>query len=58
MISDFLRPMRSPIGPKTIPPNGRAKKPTAKVPNAAMVLNSLSSEGKNSAPNTSAAAVA
>ena len=45
---DFLRPMRSPIWPNTMPPNGRAKKPTAKVPKAAMVLNSLSSEGKNS----------
>src|SRR5471032_3163759 len=42
---DFLRPMRSPICPNTMPPNGRAKKPTANVPNAAMVLNSLSSAG-------------
>ncbi|MNJ79628.1 hypothetical protein D3C77_777100 [compost metagenome] len=56
--SDFLRPIRSPIWPKIMPPNGLAKNPTAKVPKAAMVLNSLSSEGKNKAPNTSAAAVA
>ncbi|MNT69841.1 hypothetical protein D3C72_2081830 [compost metagenome] len=58
MTSDFLRPIRSPTWPKTMPPTGRAKKPTAKVPNAAMVLNRLLSEGKNSAPNTRAAAVA
>ena len=31
-----LRPTRSPKWPKTIPPSGRAKKPTAKVLNEAI----------------------
>ncbi|MCY1216923.1 hypothetical protein D9M72_288130 [compost metagenome] len=58
VISAFLRPMRSPQWPNTMPPSGRAKKPTAKVPNDASVLRKGSPPGKNSGPNTSAAAVA
>ena len=34
-ISIVLRPIRSPKWPKMKPPSGRARKPTAKVPNAA-----------------------
>ena len=30
-VMDVLRPIRSPIQPKTKPPNGRATKPTAKI---------------------------
>jgi electron transfer flavoprotein alpha/beta subunit len=58
VISAFLRPIRSPRWPNTRPPIGRAKKPTAKVANDAMVLTNGSCDGKYSEPNTSAAAVA
>ncbi|CAE6967661.1 hypothetical protein R75471_07184 [Paraburkholderia domus] len=56
--SAFLRPMRSPRWPNTRPPNGRAKNPTAKVPNEASVAKNGSLPGKNSLPKISAEAVA
>ncbi|MNN60725.1 hypothetical protein D3C81_1759230 [compost metagenome] len=56
--SIFLRPRRSPRWPNTMPANGRAIKPTAKLPNAAMVLSIGFSLGKNNWPRTSAAAKA
>ena len=31
--STFWRPMRSPSGPKTMPPSGRTRKAAAKAPN-------------------------
>ncbi|VBM27181.1 Uncharacterised protein [Burkholderia pseudomallei] len=58
VISAFLRPIRSPRWPNTTPPSGRAKKPTANVPNEAIVLTNGSPDGKYNSPNTSAAAVA
>ncbi len=56
--SAFLRPTRSPRWPNTRPPNGRANKPTANVPNDASVLKNGSPDGKNSLPKMSADAVA
>jgi hypothetical protein len=53
---DFL-PIRSPKCPKTTPPTGLAKKPTAKVAKAASVPVSGANCGKNSWLKTSAAAV-
>ena len=52
-----LRPTRSPKCANTAPPKGRARKPAANVPNAAMVPAVGEADGKNSFPNTSAAAV-
>ena len=52
-----LRPILSPKWPKTMPPTGRAKKPTAYVAKAAIVPASASKFGKNSLLNTSADAV-
>ena len=53
-----LRPMRSPKWPKTMPPSGRAAKPTAKVPKADERADQPARRsGKNSSPKTSAAAV-
>ncbi len=51
-----LRPRRSPKWPKMIPPRGRATKPTANVPNAAMVPARGLDWGKNNLPKTRAAA--
>src|SRR5262245_50525606 len=54
---DF-RPILSPKCPNTIPPSGRAKKPTAYVLNDAIcAANGSSVDGKNSLSKTSAAAV-
>jgi hypothetical protein len=52
-----LRPMRSPKWPKTMPPSGRAAKPTPKVASAASVPMVGSTFGKNSLSKMSAAAV-
>jgi hypothetical protein len=52
-----LRPTRSPKCPKTMPPSGRAAKPTAYVLNARRVPTSGSASGKKSLSKTSAAAV-
>jgi hypothetical protein len=53
----FFLPNLSPMCPAMMPPMGRAKKPTPKVPKASRVPDSGSDEGKNSLPKTSAAAV-
>ena len=55
--STGLRPNRSPIMPNRMPPSGRTTKPTPKVRNASRVPTTGSLFGKNSSPNTSAAAV-
>ncbi len=52
--SSFLRPIRSPKWPKTMPPTGRAMKPTANVANDFRVPSG--SPGKNTVGNTTAAA--
>ena len=52
-----LRPSLSPKCPKTMPPSGRAKKPTVLVAKAAIVAASGSICVKKSFPNTSAEAV-
>ena len=52
-----LRPCRSPRLPKNIAPSGRARKPTANVPNAASVPTNPPASGKNSLGKTTAAAV-
>ena len=56
-ISIVLRPIRSPKWPKISPPTGRARKPTAKVPNAANCAAGPSRPLKNSLSKTSPAAV-
>jgi hypothetical protein len=56
MISVSRRPMRSPRWPNSIPPNGRATKPTPKVAKAISVPDPEAGS-KNRSPNTSAAAV-
>lgn len=56
--SIFLRPTRSPKWPITTPPSGRAMNPTANVENAASCPAKSEKLGKNSGPNTSAAAEA
>lgn len=53
-----LRPMRSPKWPNAIAPTGRAMKAMPKLMNANRVCASGDLAGKNSGPNTSAAAVA
>ena len=53
-----LRPTLSPKWPKTRPPMGRAMKPAQKVLKASNVPRSGEASGKNSSPNTNAAAVA
>ncbi len=53
-----LRPIRSPMWPKTRPPTGRMTNPTAKVANASKVPTNELALGKNSLLNTSPAAVA
>ena len=53
-----LRPMRSPKCPKAIAPTGRAMKAMPKLMKANNVCAVALSAGKNSGPNTSAAAVA
>lgn len=53
-----LRPMRSPKCPNTAEPTGRAKNASANVANDCSVAEVASDEGKNSAGNTSTAAVA
>src|SRR6266851_7417354 len=55
--STGLRPNRSPVMPNRMPPSGRTTKPTPKVRNASSVPTTGSLFGKNSSPNTSAAAV-
>ena len=55
--STGLRPKRSPMMPNMMPPSGRTTKPTPKVRNASSVPTTGSLFGKNSSPNTSAAAV-
>lgn len=55
----FLRPTRSPMCPKTMPPSGRSRKPMAKVAKADRVLRyGDMSGGKNTSLKTIAAAVA
>ena len=51
-----LRPIRSPRWPKTTPPMGRARNPTANVANAASVPVSDETFGKNCGANTVTAA--
>ena len=53
-----LRPMRSPKCPKATAPTGRATKAMPKLISANSVCAAADSAGKNSGPNTSAAAVA
>ena len=55
--SIFLRPTRSPKCPKMNPPTGRARKPTAKVPNDANCAAGPDSPLKKSFSKTSPAAV-
>ena len=52
-----LRPSLSPKWPNSIPPTGRATKPTAAVLNEARTAATSLAPGKNSGPKTSAAAV-
>ena len=52
-----LRPVRSPKCPKTMPPIGRATKPTAYVANESSVPTSGSKVGKKSRLKISAAAL-
>jgi len=52
-----LRPWMSPRWPKNSPPSGRARNPTANVPNAARVATNPSAPGKKTFGNTTAAAV-
>ena len=52
-----LRPMRSPKCPMTMPPIGRAMKPMPKAAKEARVPAAGDICGKNSGPNTVAAAV-
>ena len=47
--STFCRPMRSPIGPRMMPPNGRIRKPAANRPSEASVV-ACTSPGKNALP--------
>ena len=56
MISVSRRPILSPRCPNSIPPNGRATKPTPNVANAISVPEPAARSKKRS-PNTSAAAV-
>ena len=51
-----LRPSRSPIAPNTIPPRGRKRKPTAKLPKEASWATSGESPEKKTWGNTAAAA--
>src|SRR3954453_2557363 len=55
--STALRPIRSPKCPKMTPPSGRARYPTASVPNEAICPAAESRALKKSWLNTSAAAV-
>jgi hypothetical protein len=57
MMSVARRPMRSPMWPNRMPPSGRNTKPNPNVRNAVSVPTAGSACGKNSWPNTSAAAV-
>ena len=50
MISAGLRPILSPMSPKTTPPTGRAAKPMAKTPKAASREATGSVAGKKSVP--------
>jgi hypothetical protein len=54
--STRLRPTRSPKWPNTIPPSGRARKPTPNVASEANVPATGDTDGKNSVPNTRLAA--
>ncbi|MFC7745143.1 hypothetical protein ACFQXA_36025 [Nocardiopsis composta] len=54
--STGLRPYLSPRWPPTTPPSGRARKPTANVANDASTPATGLNSGKNSDPNTRAAA--
>ena len=56
-ISMDLRPSRSPQCPNRMAPSGRAMKPTAKVASEARIPAVGENDGKNTFPNTSAAAV-
>ena len=56
-ISTGFRPYLSPKYPKRIPPKGRTMKPTPKVAKERRVPTRGSNLGKNSGPNTNAAAV-
>ncbi|BAS15811.1 hypothetical protein AHiyo8_41140 [Arthrobacter sp. Hiyo8] len=55
MVMDVLRPIRSPIQPKTKPPNGRATNPTAKIAKvertadvgSALLKSALAMKGEN-----------
>jgi hypothetical protein len=57
-MSIFLRPIRSPKWPNTMPPSGRAKYPVASVPKLATVPTSGSRFEKKILLNTIAEAVA
>jgi hypothetical protein len=52
--STFLRPMRSPMGPKTMPPSGRIRKATAKVAKEDSSCAVSFPEGKNTWPMVTA----
>jgi hypothetical protein len=49
-VSAALRPMRSPMCPKTSPPTGRIMKPAANTPKAAISEATGSFDGKKWAP--------
>jgi hypothetical protein len=49
-----LRPIRSPTWPNSIPPSGRARKPTANTAKAASVDEMESAAGKKFAPMATA----
>ena len=57
MTSIFLRPTRSPKWPNTMPPMGRARKPTPRVAKESSAPMSGLVFGKNNLGKTSAAAV-
>lgn len=50
----FLRPIRSPMGPKNIPPSGRTRKATAKVANEESSWVVLFPDGKKTCPRVTA----
>ena len=58
IISDFLRPILSPMWPKNMPPMGRMNKPIANVANDAMVPINALSVLKNNCPKIKAEAKA
>lgn len=52
--STFLRPILSPMGPKTMPPTGRTRKATAKVAKDESNWTVELSDGKKTCPSVAA----